>query len=108
MACGTLVPQAGIEPTPLQWKNRVLITGLPGKSETSILKHCHKTNTDYSEKNTFTCNQTQPKRRKVQSDLSRTFPPKSKYKTDHYYYNNITQIISMIATQEFPTFQALC
>ena len=30
-ACGILVPQPGI-PCPLQWKRRVPITGLPGKS----------------------------------------------------------------------------
>ena len=29
-ACEILVPQPGIEPVPLQWKHRVLITGLPG------------------------------------------------------------------------------
>lgn len=29
------------------------------------------------------------------------FPQKSKDKTDYYYYN-ITQVISVIATQEFP------
>ena len=31
-ACGILVPQPGIEPTPLQWKHRVPTTGWPGKS----------------------------------------------------------------------------
>ena len=31
-ACGILVSQPGIEPTPLQWKLGVLTTGLPGKS----------------------------------------------------------------------------
>ena len=31
-ACGILVPWPGIEPVPLQWKPRVLITGRPGKS----------------------------------------------------------------------------
>ena len=28
-ACGIIVPQAGIEPGPLQWEHRVLTTGLP-------------------------------------------------------------------------------
>ena len=32
MANRILVPQAEIEPVPLQWKCRVLTTGLPGKS----------------------------------------------------------------------------
>ena len=31
-ACRILVPQPGIEPHPLHWKHRVLITGPPGKS----------------------------------------------------------------------------
>ena len=32
-----LVPQPGIEPTPLQWKPRVLTAGLPGKSRTPVI-----------------------------------------------------------------------
>ena len=31
-AQGILIPQPGIDPRPLQWKFRVLTTGLPGKS----------------------------------------------------------------------------
>ena len=31
-ACGILIPLSGIEPEPLKWKRRVLITGPPGKS----------------------------------------------------------------------------
>ena len=37
MVCGVLVPQPGIKPHPLQWKLRVLITGLPENS-LSLLK----------------------------------------------------------------------
>ena len=32
LACGILVPQAGIEPMPPQWKHGALTTGPPGKS----------------------------------------------------------------------------
>ena len=32
MACGILVPNQGQNPYLLQWKHRVLTTGLPGKS----------------------------------------------------------------------------
>ena len=35
-ACGILVPQSGIEPMPLQWKHRVLTTGLLGNSLLSV------------------------------------------------------------------------
>ena len=34
--CGILVPQPGIKPCPLHWKNRVLTTGLPWKSLDNI------------------------------------------------------------------------
>lgn len=32
MACWILVPQQGLNPSPLHWKHRALITGPPGKS----------------------------------------------------------------------------
>ena len=32
-ACGILVPQSGIKPTPWQWKHGVLTTGPPGNSQ---------------------------------------------------------------------------
>ena len=34
-ACRILIPWPGIEPHPLQWKHGVLITGLPGNSDSS-------------------------------------------------------------------------
>ena len=35
--CGILVPQPGIEPTPLLWKHEILTTGRPGKSHSFII-----------------------------------------------------------------------
>ena len=40
-ACRILIPWPGLKPTPLQWKSRVLTTGLPGKSqEFFFLNNC--------------------------------------------------------------------
>ena len=38
VACRILVPRPGIKPMPLQWKLRVLITGIPGNSLKFLLK----------------------------------------------------------------------
>ena len=38
-ACGILVPWPGIKPILLQWKQRVLTTGPPGKSHSRVLLH---------------------------------------------------------------------
>ena len=37
LACGILVPGSGIKPAPLLWKQGVLTTALPGKSNTEFL-----------------------------------------------------------------------
>ena len=42
MACRILVPWPGIEPCPLQWKCRVLTTGLPGNSLVSLFLKGHQ------------------------------------------------------------------
>ena len=39
-SCKILVPWLGWNPCPLQWKHRILTTGLPGKSLVSVF--CHK------------------------------------------------------------------